>query len=39
MSKIDNEIQSMLLLDHSNIVKLYKVTETDDEIFLHLELW
>ena len=37
-SKIDLEIKAMLILRHPNVVRLFKVFESNDKIFLVMEL-
>jgi len=38
MTRVDQEIKAMLMLDHPNIVKLYEVLETDTNVFFVMEL-
>ncbi|PRP84078.1 SNF-related serine/threonine-protein kinase [Planoprotostelium fungivorum] len=38
MSRVDQEIKAMLMLDHPNIVKLHEVLESDTNVFFVMEL-
>ncbi len=38
-SKIDLEIKAMLMLRHPNVVRLFKVLESNNKIYLVMELW